>query len=551
MNRILESSYQKIAAHGPALFADECKDLCTDPAAKSGYHGSAAFVQYNACIGNALIAFSEGLAHDGYLAGAKVGDGKYVTEYVENGRAYIFALEADGKTHGGSFLLPDRKGREAYPQIGADTENLLSGIWLAAMMREDDLNPAFHILLEDTIQGIREQKNDAYLQPWLVFNIYKICDHLTQGVLLGDSGEEGKGIPIVLSAERRPKISITTDKLEAYEGKPVVGRFKTLSQDAKNGGGYTVKSFIEMPAVKEWRARRMAEMSEEEFMEIPVFDEGFVVPEECRKIVLRYITTRNDKSPVNCCGFFAPTGYGKSLIARLTANLLMLPYSCTTCADTTELDDFQYRWTPVTSDNGEVSYKLTLAPFARAFKEGGLHEIAEGSRIRGAALVGLNGYFDKDSFMVLADGSVVKRHPNCFVIYTDNVDYATSNDVDQSVRRRMKFILSRCQMTKERIISRVKYSTDFKDDKLLEKMYKAWEAIRQFMVKNSITDGAVEIEELSTWAQFVKLDDYANVYENCIDTVVTKATNSREDQDAIIASVLQTADLEPSMGGLR
>ena len=113
----------------------------------------------------------------------------------------------------------------------------------------------------------------------------------------------------------------------------------------------------------------------------------------------------------------------------------------------------------------------------------------------------------------------------------------------------MKFILSRCQMTKERIISRVKYSTDFKDDKLLEKMYKAWEAIRQFMVKNSITDGAVEIEELSTWAQFVKLDDYANVYENCIDTVVTKATNSREDQDAIIASVLQTADLEPSMGG--
>ena len=546
MNRILESSYQKIAQNGPVMFADACKNINTDVSVRSQYHGSSSFVQYNACIGTALLAYSEGLTHSGNLAAAKVGDGKYVTEYVENGRAYIFSLEKDGKTHGGSFLVGSEKGREAYPQIGQDTENILSGIWLAVMLREEDENPHFKDMLEETAKMIAAERNNKTLSDKLVRNVYYICDHLTQGVLTADGGVEGMGIPVVLANDRRPKVSITSAKLPSYEGKPVVGRFKTLAHGGAPVNTMTVAGFKEHPVLKEWRNKRMAEMSEEEFLEIPTFDDDFIVPKECRTIVLRYLSTRNDKSPVNCCGFFAPTGYGKSLITRLAANLLLLPYSCTTCCDTTEVDDFQYRWTPVTSDTGEVSYKLTLAPFARAFRDGGLHEIAEGSRIRGAALVGLNGYFDKDSFMVLADGSVVRRHPNCFVIYTDNVDYSTTNDVDQSVRRRMKFILSRCEMTKDTIISRVKYSTGFEDDKLLEKMYKVWEAVRQHMVKNSITDGAVEIEELSTWAQFVKIDDYDNVYENCIDTIVTKATNSREDQDDIIASVLQTADLEPT-----
>lgn len=330
--------------------------------------------------------------------------------------------------------------------------------------------------------------------------------------------------------------------------------------------------------------------SNEERELIPVFPEDYKVPQEAIKIADLYVATRSSRRPMNNFMWRGVTSYGKSSGVELMAAFLGIPLLRMTCSTSMETQDFLSNFVPdngaqgsVTGDlpsfteisadpatayqmltgieddnatcdmclkayadavvartgDGTARFKHVESNFVKALTRGYIVEIQEISRIKDAGvLVGLNEYDRPGAIIPLVDGSFKRRHPDAMVVYTDNVGYASCRAIDPSVLRRMSIIIDSYDMPREDVLARVLYNTDFPDNSMLDQMYDVWSAIQEYCQEHDISDGTVSVTELEMWALAVKVDNMSNLKDYCRDCVVAKATSDRQEQEAIMADVV-------------
>lgn len=279
---------------------------------------------------------------------------------------------------------------------------------------------------------------------------------------------------------------------------------------------------------------------------IPVFPEDFAVPEETLKMARRYVGSRAAKRPMVNFMWRGVTAYGKSTGVEILACILHMPLLRVTCHSNMETQDFLSDFVPNTDTtgaekgSGEVPrFKHVESNYVKALEHGYIVEVQEISRIKDSGvLVGLNEYDRAGAIIPLVDGSHARRHANALVIYTDNVGYNSCRPIDPSVIRRMAFIIDSYDLPKEKALARLELNTDVHNQQILEKCYNVWEKIREFCYDKGITDGSISQSELEMWVMAVKMDDYSNYRQNCIECVISKATNDMEEQEEILSSVV-------------
>ena len=193
---------------------------------------------------------------------------------------------------------------------------------------------------------------------------------------------------------------------------------------------------------------------------------------------------------------------------------------------------------PARMDNAP-KFKLVESNFIKALQKGYLCEVQELSRIKDAGvLVGLNEYDRPGSVIPMVDGSFCTRHPEAFVVYTDNVGYASCRPIDPSVIRRMAFVIDSPDLSEQEIKSRVKYNTGFTETALLDVMYSVWAGVRDYCRKHEITDGTCSPTELEMWVATVMIDGIGDLKQTCQECIVSKCTSDPEEQSEIVSSVL-------------
>ena len=260
----------------------------------------------------------------------------------------------------------------------------------------------------------------------------------------------------------------------------------------------------------------------------------------------RYVGSRAAKRPMVNFMWRGVTAYGKSTGVEILACILHMPLLRVTCHSNMETQDFLSDFVPNTDTtgaekgSGEVPrFKHVESNYVKALEHGYIVEVQEISRIKDSGvLVGLNEYDRAGAIIPLVDGSHARRHANALVIYTDNVGYNSCRPIDPSVIRRMAFIIDSYDLPKEKALARLELNTDVHNQQILEKCYNVWEKIREFCYDKGITNGSISQSELEMWVMAVKIDDYSNYRQNCIECVISKATNDMEEQEEILSSVV-------------
>lgn len=275
---------------------------------------------------------------------------------------------------------------------------------------------------------------------------------------------------------------------------------------------------------------------------IPVFEDGFRVPEETMRMARRFVHSRNERRPMVNFMWRGVTAYGKSTGVEVMAAILDMPLLRVTCHSTMETQDFLSDFVPNTAGDGAGGaprFRHVESNFVKALARGYVVEVQEISRIKDSGvLVGLNEYDRAGAIIPLVDGSHTRRSPTAAVVYTDNVGYNSCRPLDPSVIRRMALIIDSYDMPREKALARLRLNTGVEDAGVLEKCYEVWDAVLDFCQSKGITDGSVSLSELEMWVMAVKLDGYADFRQNCIECVVAKATSDMEEQEAIISSVV-------------
>lgn len=557
----------------PASFGNWTDPRCGHPDGMSSLNPNKKFSTVHAYVAKAIEAYT---AKNTDLALVKVGTGSYASEAtLSDGTSLVFTIAQNGKCRAAAV---DSTGRfQTLPSIGSksnDTDHSLIFLCLLPLLAEKDSETA------EALDKIEEE----YLRDktWNQHAIFRVCDAMYHGL-------NAELIKVNLTAGNIDLLPDKTVMTGSLSGTTVCGMPKILA-----GGSGKAKSSQKRLTMKEAKIEFQAWASQQNWTEeevdlIPVFPDDYPVPPEAIKIAKRFVNTRGDRRPMNNFMWRGITSYGKSTGVEIMASFLNMPLLRVTCHSTMETQQFLSDFVP---DNGTVElardlpsfeemaydpefayqkltgkdepeatpemcleaygaviasrsnsgarFKHVESNFVKALSRGYIVEIQEISRIKDSGvLVGLNEFDRPGAVIPLVDGGFVRRHPNAMCLYTDNVGYASCRPVDPSVIRRMAFIIDSNELPKKDAIARIVYNTGFSDKALLEQMYTVWHEVDLFCKDRDITEGSVSVTEIEMWCQAVQADGMTNVWENCIDCVVSKATSDPDEQKEIISSVLQ------------
>lgn len=557
---------------------DNWEARTTDPAARSS-HNTGTFASPCSFMLNALIQMAKG----DKIGVIRLGACDYVAEYaLDNGTVMI--AHATNR--------PILEACIWNPASGSVTA--VSGITTRAEIDLTVLMAVYFCIMADLNDQLNAQNctNNEELSAILsgavadgVLNeqrARKACDDLYYA--LNFKGESWC-IPVALSQGNCNLLTAETITSLAFSsGRLVYGTAPTLKpQQVVDEVSITVKEAMEDPMVVEYV--RQLKWTPEEEMLIPSFPDYFPVPTEAWKFISRFLVSRKQKVPMVNFGWRGITAYGKSTGVEVMACILHTPLLRQTCHTGMERSDFLCEFVPnssgpevkelpdlglilnapdmayeklageskadATSDevfalytkavaekaaveSGKSHFKMVEAPFIRALEHGYICEIQEFSRIRDSGvLVGLNEFDRPGSVIPRVDGTFVRRHKNAICMWTDNVGYTSCRPVDPSVVRRFAFIIDSYTMSKDKVVTRVKYNTGA-GDKLIDKLYELWVAIADYCKKHDIDEGPVDmtgLERAVLLAQYERGTTLKSIVRDCI---VAKAASDPDIQQEVM-----------------
>lgn len=234
-------------------------------------------------------------------------------------------------------------------------------------------------------------------------------------------------------------------------------------------------------------------------------------------------------------------GTGKSTAAAKIAQITGLPWRTFSCSAGTEEMDLLKKIVPNPSSEGRANIYVD-SEIVETFRNGGIIEIQEVNLIQREGVINiLNRGLDDFGLLRLAEGSYVKRHPDCVVIFTMNPDYEGTKPVNQSLLSRCQQIVEYNLPDKKKMVERVAKEHPLSLD-LLNEMAESLFEVRRVIEDETVCDGICSYRELNSWAE--EIDNLVNIwgeecnpYEAAMNTIVNHATADK-DVRAEIANVI-------------
>ena len=344
--------------------------------------------------------------------------------------------------------------------------------------------------------------------------------------------------------------------------------------------------------------------TEDEKRLIPHLREDYVMPEYVLQICKRMKATTAFPSPMRTALLSGPAGSGKSEGSRAIFSCLGLPYLFQTCGEGTEFLDLigqimpTGKSSPVSFDeirkqmglpsteeilnDPDAAYTLLYkkapdviydesdlihevcqrtmdevrklssqgkdfvyieSPFIRAVKNGYGFELQEVDMLkRPSIIVGLNALLESghNSIITLPTGEVIKKHPDCTIILTDNAKYEGSRKLNQAVLSRMSMVFLLSDPSASEMMERAKGRLKFTNERLLYRMTKTVKDIQSYCQREDISDGVCGQRELENWCMTVlveaeaagyTVDDVPDeiVHDCAIETIINKTSQEPDE----------------------
>lgn len=251
-------------------------------------------------------------------------------------------------------------------------------------------------------------------------------------------------------------------------------------------------------------------------------------------------------SPMNMNFMFTgEAGTGKSTAAQQIAAVCGLPYRFITCSSSTEETELKVQ--TVIDPNDGSRFINVDSEVINTIRYGGIIEVQEINMIRREGVAAcLNSVLDGIGKIKLLDGSILQRHPHCVFIFTMNVGYEGSKNLNQALLSRCfckeEFVLPSEEELANRLLKKQGLTKD-----LVEGMIKAFFEIRECLEISGETNGVCSYRELDAWGEMLsrnyvicqKIDGFPAIspYDAAVKSLVSHATEDK-DLQAELCSII-------------
>lgn len=190
------------------------------------------------------------------------------------------------------------------------------------------------------------------------------------------------------------------------------------------------------------------------------------------------------------------------------------------------------------SEGSGQSYTYMHSDLIKALGNGYVVEIQEPTTIvQPGVLVGLNSMLEQSGSITLANGEIIKRHPDAVVVITTNISYEGCRGMNQSVIDRMSLVKDIELPEPEVMVQRVMSVTGATDENMVSQMVQVVNDLSEYCRKSSITDGSYGMRSLIDWVNSTEIT--GDPHDSALYTIISKATANEEDREALISSVLE------------
>ena len=173
------------------------------------------------------------------------------------------------------------------------------------------------------------------------------------------------------------------------------------------------------------------------------------------------------------------------------------------------------------------------SPLVQAFRYGWVLEMQEPNvASKPGVLSGINAAMDSISTIQLPDGEVIKRHKDCVIILTANVDYEGTRRLNQAVKSRCALKGRFTLPDDAALVEMIKVNSMYDDESTIHQMIQAMRGIRKVLNETGTTDGTCGVREVIAWATATRI--LKDPYRAAMHTIIPSTT----DDDEVLTEVI-------------
>jgi len=172
-----------------------------------------------------------------------------------------------------------------------------------------------------------------------------------------------------------------------------------------------------------------------------------------------------------------------------------------------------------------------------AIENGWVIELQEPTVIaQPGVLTSLNSLLEQSGSISLPNGKTIRRHPDCIIICTTNVDYAGCRNLNQSFLDRFGLVIDVKRPSAEVMADRAMKLTGYDDEYTMMQMVDIVNGISDHLHKKGINDGTCGMRSLIDWALSALIT--GDPYKSAHYTVISKATTDERERSSLVTSFL-------------
>lgn len=231
--------------------------------------------------------------------------------------------------------------------------------------------------------------------------------------------------------------------------------------------------------------------------------------------------------------FTGVAGTGKSSAAYMIARACGLDYHFVVGSENLTMDELLVN-TTLGDKPGEII--KVESPLVKAFRDGGIIEFQEANCIKRPNVIQfLNPLLDDNGELTLSTGEKLVRNPQTVIIFTANVGYEGTKQMNQALLSRcsakFEFNLPDDDILATRLVKKTGIAKD-----IAKKMVKVMHSVNKVLEEGGYSDGCCSYRELENWAQMAKM--FGNIKDAATITIVNSATSDVDGRSEVGEAIL-------------